>query len=78
MVTPGELESLRTKYKVPCIVNLVVSLPNEGAVDSGGLASKVTLYPAMFSNGLRLTFFRPVHDVLDFVGMTHTQLYPNV
>lgn len=72
-MAPGKLESLMMEYKVPCIVDLVVLSPYEGAVDSKGFA----LYLAMFSSGLRLSFCHPVHDVLDFMGVAPTQLHPN-
>lgn len=38
---------------------------------------KVALYPSLFSNGLRLHFYRPVQDVLDYLGLASSQLHPN-
>lgn len=60
------------------IVELEVPLPDKSIVDSKGYALKVALYPNMFSNGLRLNFYHPICDVLDFLSLALAQIHPNV
>lgn len=42
MVTSGELESQKSTYKVPGIIEFVVPKSHEGVVDSEGYAMKVS------------------------------------
>lgn len=63
------LQSLKASYGFPNSVVLEVPRSHERVVDSKGFASKVALYAAMFTNGLRLTFCRPVSKVLDFLSL---------
>lgn len=76
-VTPSELESLNTTYKVLGIVKLEVSFLDEGTVDSKGCVLKVAVHPSMFSGGLRLPFYHSVRDVLHYLCLVPTQLHPN-
>lgn len=69
MVTPSELYFLKMKFKVLGIVELGVSCPDEGTMDSKGYKLKVALCPGMFSNGLKLPFCHPVCYVLDFLSL---------
>lgn len=66
-MTPSELESLKTKFKVLGIVELEVSSLDEGTRHH----LKVVLYPSMFSSGLKLPFFHPFRDVMDFMSLAH-------
>lgn len=71
-MTPCQLESLKLEYKGLGIVYFEVPSPEEGAIDSEGFSSKVVLYPTKFSSSLRLPFYRPIRDVLDFIGVAPT------
>lgn len=51
--------------------------PHEGAVDDEAYASKVALFPSMFSCGLRLPLPRPVRNLLDHLGLAPSQLHLN-
>ncbi|KAF5464235.1 hypothetical protein F2P56_014327 [Juglans regia] len=48
-----------------------------GVVDSEDFVERVALYTRMFLMGLRLSFCCPIRDVLDFLGLGHSQLFPN-
>lgn len=69
VMTPGKLESLKSNFKVPDIIEFEVLSLNEGAID---YASNVALYHSMFSSGLKLHFYRPVWDVLDYLHLAPT------
>lgn len=63
---------LKSTFKVPNIVELVVPRPQEGAVDSKGFAMKVVLYLTMFPSSLQLPFCLSVHDMLGFFHLAPT------
>lgn len=51
MVTPSEFESLKSTLKVPNIMEFVVSMPQEGAIDFDSYASKMALYNFIQTSG---------------------------
>lgn len=62
-------------YQVPDMVFFEIIGPNKGVVDSQGHLSKVTLFPTMFTNTLRLPFSYLVREMLDLLGLTPSQLH---
>lgn len=76
-MTPSELESLKSTFKVSGIMEFEVLEPQEEGVDFEGYASKVALYPCMFSSSRRLPFCRPVHNMLDYLHLAPAQLHTN-
>lgn len=75
-MTFEELELLRKPFRIPKNVVLEVPPSTEGEVDLDGLASKVAVFPTMFFNGLRVPFYHPVPEVLDFLQLVLAQLIP--
>lgn len=45
-------------------------------MDLEGFVKKVTLFPMMFLNGLRLPLCCPIQGILDFVELALVQLHP--
>lgn len=56
---------------------LEVPVPRERAVGADGLATRVTLFPSMFSCGLKLHFPHPVCEILHRLGLALAQFHPN-
>lgn len=69
VMTPGELNLLKDEYNVLKGHEFRSVATGKGCRRPQGYAYKVEMYPVMFLNGLRLSFCRPVHDMLDMVGM---------
>lgn len=64
-------------YRIPPKAVLEVHGPNVYSMDVDKLAMLVVLYPLMFQNVLRLPFYCPLRDILNFLRLTPTQLAPN-
>lgn len=67
--SPVNLRSLRGSYDILDSVVLEVPEPRSRVVDSEGFAERVTLFPSMFANGLRLPFCWSVHNVMDYLRL---------
>lgn len=64
-----ELGDILAAYQVFDTIVLEVPSSNEGVVDAQGHSSKVALFLAMFTNGLKLPFSSSIRKVLDLLGL---------
>lgn len=74
-ISADDLRALRRMYNIPKLVVLKVPRRRIAAMDFDGMDSWVALYLLMFVIGLRLPFCRPIHDVLNFLGLAPAQLH---
>lgn len=63
-------DALQCMYGILDSVVLEVLASGSWAVNSGGYTERVALCSGMFVQGVRLPFYSPSRDVLDFLGMT--------
>lgn len=77
ITTTIDLKRLRDTYRIPKSVVLEVPGPRHGATNSMGVVDEDALPIVAFSHRLRLLFCRPVHDILNYLGLASTQLHPN-
>lgn len=75
--SPEFLQLLVSTYHILDIVAFEALASYEMAVGLDGLASRVILFPSIFSCGRRLPFPLPVHEVLYNLELAPAQLHPN-
>lgn len=64
---------LRTSCRIPDSVDLTI--PSKGAVDREGFSRRVAITVPALTHDLHLPFYHPVHNVLDFLKLSPSQLH---
>lgn len=75
--TSSDLDMVRSPFGVLDSIILEVLRACHGTVESKGFAEKVALHSSMLFNGLRLPFGHPIWDILYYLALALSQLYPN-
>lgn len=69
LILPDDLHALRKVYNILESVVLEILGHRVVVVDSDRMASRVSLYPMIYANGLRLQFCHPIRDVLNVLWL---------
>lgn len=70
------LPAVRKEYHI--LEDAVMDVPLSRCCDREGFACKVTLTTSLLFHGLRLPFYRSLHNILDLLGLKPAQLHPFV
>ena len=68
-------KELRTRYQIPEHIPIRLSRENERCYS--GRTADVGIYDAMFAAGLRLLLTALHHQLVDFLGLSISQIAPN-
>ena len=68
-------KELRVRYQIP--EHIPIRLPKENEKCYSGRMTDVGMYDAMFAAGLRLPFTALHRQLVDFLGLSVSQIVPN-